>query len=114
MRSRTKKINRKGKVSTFSSPTFGLCSAEFESESPNQITKRALVMVEGEHIDSAKRRHVFDAERIKRIAERTNNWLSQGGRVPWQRDHKKTQQDNIGDLEGGLEVRVITDRKSVV
>lgn len=92
----------------FNSQTFGLCSAEFESGAPDTITKSALVMVEGQHVDSSKRTHNFDAQRIQRIVERTNDWMAKGGRVPWQMDHKKTQDANIGDLEGGLEVRVIT------
>lgn len=65
-------------------------------------------MVEGSHTDSSKKHHVFDADRICQIVENTNNWLAKGGRVPWQLDHKKTQDANIGDLESGLEARVIT------
>lgn len=65
-------------------------------------------MVEGSHTDSSKKHHIFDADRIYQIVENTNNWLAKGGRVPWQLDHKKTQDANIGDLESGLEARVIT------
>ncbi len=96
------------RITYFQAPSFGLCNAEFESTDTNSVTKRALVMVEGDHIDSAKRHHIFGADRIHRIVENTNNFLATGGRVPWQVDHKKTQDANIGDLEGGLEARVIT------
>jgi hypothetical protein len=65
-------------------------------------------MVEGSHTDSSKKHHIFDADRICRIVDNTNNWIARGGRVPWQLDHKKTQDANIGDLESGLEARVIT------
>jgi hypothetical protein len=86
----------------------GLCDAEFESNSPDTLVKRALLMVEGTHVDSKKRRHEFPAERIKRIAANTNRFISQFGRVPWQKDHKREQDANIGDLEGPVEVRRIT------
>lgn len=84
--------------------------AEFnEEEDPRTLTKEALVMVEGSHIDSSKRPHDFSRDRILRIVKNTNDWISQGGRVPWQTDHDKKQSANIGDLEGILEARVITE-----
>lgn len=86
----------------------GLCRAEFETDDPNVLVKRALLMVEGDHIDSAKRHHSFPAARIRRIAANTNAFISKFGRVPWQKDHAKTQDANIGDLEGEVEVRRIT------
>ncbi|HEY9657660.1 MAG TPA: hypothetical protein V6C65_04285 [Allocoleopsis sp.] len=86
----------------------GFCDAEFEEAEDGSIIKKALLMVEGEHVDSQKRRHVFDAQRIYKIAKNTNNFLSRHGRIPWQKDHNKTQDSNIGDLEGMVEARVIT------
>lgn len=99
--------NNKG-ISYFSVEN-SLSSAEFETGEDSTVIKKALVMVEGEHVDSAKKRHVFSPSRIQKIVENTNNFLAQGGRVPWQRDHKKDQESNIGDLEGPLEIRVITE-----
>lgn len=99
--------NNKG-ISYFSVEN-SLSSAEFEAGEDSTVIKKALVMVEGEHVDSAKKRHVFSPARIQKIVENTNNFLAQGGRVPWQRDHKKDQESNIGDLEGPLEIRVITE-----
>ena len=84
-------------------------SGEF-SASSDRIEKAALLMVEGEHVDSKSRRHEFSASRVEEIAKNTNQLLSSGGRVPWQKDHSKRQDDNIGDLTGQVEA----DRKSVV
>lgn len=99
-----------GHVQHFYDPAFDLGRAEFEDaeEDGSMLTKQALVMVEGTHVDSAKRKHQFPAERIKRIVANTNALLASGGRVPWQRDHQKTQAANIGDLDGPLEIRTIT------
>lgn len=72
--------------------------------------KRALILVEGTHRDSNKRVHTFDAKRIQEIVNNTNQFLANGGRIPWQKDHKKEQAYNIGDLESQLEVRVITEK----
>lgn len=106
-----KRRSYKEQVEHFSSPYFGLCTFADGDEqvSDDKIVKSALVMVEGHHRDSNNRDHVFSAARVKRIADRTNEWLMNGGRVPWQRDHKKDQLNNIGDLEGTLEVRRITE-----
>lgn len=106
-----KRRSYKEQVEHFSSPYFGLCTFADSGQqvSDDKIVKSALVMVEGHHRDSNNRDHVFSAARVKRIAERTNEWLFRGGRVPWQRDHKKDQINNLGDLEGALEVRRITE-----
>ena len=72
------------------------------------IVKKALILAEGSHIDSLGRPHRFSADRIFEIAENTNTWFNQGNRIPWLTDHKKTQWDTIGDLEGQLQVRRIT------
>ena len=99
-------------VAHFYSGSFSLDNAEFEDISeegqPAAITKRALVMVEGSHTDSQKRKHFFSKDRILKFAQNTNNFLAQGGRVPWQQDHQKTQSANLGDLEGNLVPMVIT------
>jgi len=99
-----------GHVQHFYDPAFDLGRAEFEDaeEDGSMLTKQALVMIEGTHVDSAKRKHQFPADRIKRIVANTNALLASGGRVPWQRDHQKTQAANIGDLDGPLEIRTIT------
>jgi len=92
-------------VSYFSD--LGLLSAEFAGGS-DEIEKPALIMVEGFHTDSKKRDHEFSAARIEEIAENTNEFLRSGGRIPWQQDHAKTQQANIGDLAGEVELRRIS------
>jgi hypothetical protein len=100
-------------VKFFSGNSFRLDSAEFEKAEgeggiPEIITKQALVMVEGKHKDSHGKVHNFSRERIQRIVSNTNQYLESGGRVPWQQDHNKDQRSNIGDLEGSLELKVIT------
>lgn len=66
-------------------------------------------MIEGDHYDSQKRPHKFSKQRLLELVKNTNTFLSAGGRIPWQKDHDKTQSANIGDLEGELEVRIITE-----
>lgn len=93
----------------FGGSEFALLNGgEFSGDNPNLLEKSALVMVEGTHRDSAKKTHKFPASRIIRLVKNTNEFLFSGGRVPWQRDHDKTQKANIGDLEGELEARRIT------
>jgi hypothetical protein len=95
----------------FSDSSFFL-NAEFEGNG-EAVVKRGLIMVEGIHVDSKKRRHEFPAERVQRIFNNTIDFLSKGGRVPWQKDHQKTQDHNIGDLEfeapEDLELRPVTE-----
>jgi len=66
-------------------------------------------MIEGNHHDSQKRPHTFSQERLRDLVEKTNAFIRAGGRIPWQKDHDKTQSANIGDLEGELEIRIITE-----
>lgn len=77
------------------------------TENPNEIAKQALILVEGIHTDSNKKTHRFSRDRVIRVAENTNAFIDNGGRVPWQVDHSKRQNDNIGDIEGKLELKVI-------
>lgn len=111
-RRQNSEFRRPIEVAHFYSGSFSLDNAEFEDISeegqPAAITKRALVMVEGSHTDSQKRKHFFSKDRILKFAQNTNNFLAQGGRVPWQQDHQKTQSANLGDLEGNLVPMVIT------
>lgn len=95
-------------VRHFDVPAAGLTNATFSNDASNEVVKEALLFVEGDHIDSAKRLHKFSADRVFRIAENTNKFLRSGGRVPWQQDHDKTQKANIGDLDGEIELREIT------
>lgn len=73
------------------------------------LAKRALIFVEGEHRDSAGREHSFPPERIKKFVDNTNKFIASGGRLPFQKDHQKTQDFNIGDVEGELYTKVITE-----
>lgn len=105
----SRRRQKTGRLKFFQGTSSALTAAEFDSGEEDSIVKEALLMVEGIHIDSKKRRHQFPRERIQRIANNTNNFVASGGRVPWQQDHKKDQSSNLGDLlEDGVELRVIT------
>ena len=73
-----------------------------------KISKPALLFVSGRHKDNQGRWHEFDEHRIQNIAANTNKWFEQGGRIPFQRDHAKTQDCNLGDLEGKVYVERLT------
>lgn len=73
------------------------------------LAKKALIFIEGNHKDSMGRSHEFDASRIKKFVDNTNNFIRSGGRLPFQMDHRKTQDFNIGDVEGELYTKVITE-----
>jgi len=75
-----------------------------------KITKKALVFVEGVHTDSQKRKHDFGYARVLQIVQNTNEKISQGFRVPFQQDHKKTQDFNLGDIDGEFYTKVITEK----
>ena len=90
---------------------LGITPASFAEEDQENgvLIKEALLMIEGDHYDSQKRPHKFSRERLLDLVKNTNVFLRSGGRIPWQKDHDKTQSANIGDLEGELEVRIITE-----
>lgn len=73
-----------------------------------KISKPALLFVSGRHRDNQGRWHEFDERRIQTIAANTNKWFDEGGRIPFQRDHAKTQDCNLGDLEGKVYVERLT------
>lgn len=76
-----------------------------------QLSGPALIFVEGKHTDSKKRDHIFDVNRIQRIVDNTNQFIRKGGRVPFQRDHKKEQAFNLGDIDGEFYCAPITPDK---
>jgi len=69
----------------------------------------ALIFVEGDHVDSQKRPHNFSVSRIENIVRNTNDFIRKGGRIPFQKDHKKEQTYNIGDIEGEFYCQTITE-----
>lgn len=71
--------------------------------------KRALIFVEGQHKDSQGRFHIFDTERVNKYVDNTNDFLRSGGRLPLQKDHKKNQDNTLGDVEGELYTKVIEE-----
>jgi hypothetical protein len=79
----------------------------FSINEDNSISKRGLLLAEGEWIDSKKRKHVFSRSRIKTIARNTNANFESGVRIPVLKDHVKTQDSAIGDLNGVVTTRVI-------
>lgn len=89
---------------------FDLLNFSIDSESETySLAKKALIFVEGTHKDSMGRQHEFPASRVKKFVDNTNSFIRSGGRLPFQKDHKKTQDFNIGDVEGELYTKVITE-----
>ena len=74
-----------------------------------ELTKQALVFVEGNHKDSKGRKHNFSAERLRKIVDVTNRRFEAGERIPLQTDHKKTQEFNLGDVESKFRTEIITE-----
>src|SRR5574339_14673 len=70
-----------------------------------RLAKKVLVMVEGNHTDSKGRSHEFSAHRVRELVQNTNKYIQRGGQIPWQKDHEKTQDSNIGRLESEQELR---------
>lgn len=95
----------KNKISYF---TGGLTDSDY-SISDEGLTKRALILVEGEHIDSKKRKHYFSKDRINDIAENTNTYFNQGANIPLLADHNKTVNAALGNLESPVYVEYITE-----
>ena len=73
------------------------------------LEKPALVFIEGNHVDSSKREHVFSRDRIQALVDNTNNFFRQGGRIPFQQDHNKVQSANLGDIESEFYTKEITE-----
>ena len=103
--------HQKNSLVRFKDTTSGLLEGVnfSESESENIISKKALIIVEGNHTDNNGKKHSFTADDIEWFAESTNKFLENGGRVPWQEDHNKSQKNNIGDLESFIVTKTITN-----
>lgn len=86
----------------FSTPTSGR-----SSNAESKLVKPALIFVEGKHKDRQGITHKFSAERVQTIADNTNENREQGVRIPFQLDHKKDSQSNIGDLTGPVYTKII-------
>jgi hypothetical protein len=95
----------KNKISYFNS---GFTDSNY-SMNDNVLTKKALILVEGEHIDSKKRKHNFSSDRIESIANNTNTLFNQGANIPLLADHDKTVRSALGNLESPVYVEVITE-----
>jgi len=95
------------KIVHFSAAPLSLTSTV--QDTPNKVTKKALVLYEGTHIDSKKKKHIFSADRIEEITENSNALFRSQGRIPLLKDHDKTQDSVIGDVESGFECAVIDD-----
>ncbi len=85
-------------------------SAKGKVEVDGILTKKALVLIEGEQTDSNQRKHVFTPERLALIAQKTNNYLNSGNRLPIIQDHRKEQNSVIGDVTGEFFLKEITEK----
>jgi hypothetical protein len=98
----------KNKLTYFAEPELGL-SASFSEVDEGILCKRALVLVAGKHKDNKQRWHEFSEDRLHRIAENSNALFQQGTRIPLLKDHNKTQDSVVGDIDSHFEVREITE-----
>lgn len=95
----------KNKISYF---TTGFTDSNY-SINDEILTKKALILVEGEHVDSKKRKHYFGADRIESIANNTNTLFNQGANIPLLADHDKAVKSTLGNLESPVYVEIITE-----
>jgi hypothetical protein len=96
------------RFATSESGLLGGVNFSQDHDGQETISKKALVIVEGEHTDNSGKKHSFTKDDIEWFAEATNQFLEEGGRVPWQKDHDKKQSANIGDLEDILVAKTVT------
>lgn len=83
-------------------------SQGFEKEK-DKFYKKALILAEGTWTDNKKREHSFPAERLHLIAENTNRFFEAGNTIPLLKDHQKTTDSLIGELDDYVEVRPISE-----
>lgn len=83
-------------------------TGNFSVDESGVLTKQALCFVEGEHTDNQGRKHVFDVNRLKEIAQNTWSFFSSGANIPVLKDHKNDTDHTIGSVEGEWIVRPIT------
>lgn len=84
-------------------------TGNFSVDESGVLTKQALCFVEGDHTDNQGRQHVFDVERLQRIAKNTQSFFSSGANIPVLKDHKKDTDHTIGSVEGEWIVRPVTE-----
>ncbi len=87
----------------------GSVDVNFVENDDGSISKRALVLAEGNWVDNRGRSHDFPAERIQRIAENSNGFFNDGIRIPIAKEHGKTIDDLVGDVNSPFVVKEITE-----
>jgi hypothetical protein len=98
----------RNKLTYFAEPEQQL-SASFSEIDEGILCKKALVLVAGKHRDNKQRWHEFSEDRLHRIAKNSNAMFQQGTRIPLLKDHNKTQDSVVGDIDSYFEVREITE-----
>ncbi|GAA6622917.1 hypothetical protein [Scytonema sp. NUACC26] len=88
----------------------GIDNSNYSVTEDGGIRKKALILVEGEHTDSKKRKHTFDKQFIQQVAQNTNVLFEQGNPVPILLDHQKTVDSTVGELESPVRVEIITEQ----
>lgn len=104
--------NKAAGIVRFENVSSGLLSGvnfSAQADSEERISKKALILVEGVHTDNSGKKHEFTSDDINFFAEATNDFLDEGGRIPWQSDHDKKQESNLGDLENYVVPKIITN-----
>jgi hypothetical protein len=82
----------------------------FKSDSSDAVSVlqvRALLFYEGTHTDSLGKRSTYSADKIRKIADATNEFLSSGRRARFFADHEYSQKNVLGSIVGQVEAREI-------
>jgi hypothetical protein len=98
--------NMLNKVAHFNS---GIVNANFTEHEDGSISKKALVLASGNWVDNRGRSHNFSEDRIYKIAENSNSALDNGVRIPIAKEHGKTVDDLVGDVNDLFVVKEITE-----
>lgn len=89
--------------------TIACFSDGYGTDNKGKFYKKALILAEGHWTDNKNRPHVFDKARLFEIVKNTNNIFNTGYKIPLLKDHNKTTDSVIGELDSPVEIREITE-----
>jgi hypothetical protein len=91
----------------FQSPSITL-STNVIADGDN-LVKRAIIAIEGEHICNQGRKYNMPANFIQTLGTNLNKEVGLGRITPFFRDHKKSAESQFGDMDGFCECRKVTE-----
>lgn len=81
----------------------------YGTDQQGKFYKKALILAEGHWTDNKNRPHIFDRNRLMEIVKNTNAIFNTGYKIPLLKDHQKTTDSVIGELDSPVEIREITE-----